>query len=113
MQLNDACLLVLGYKPEQIRFAMTHTQVHEGVLWPRVSSFNFDRPACYRKVVKALGLRRIDGASVLMLDGAVAYVKAPTKEHAAAVCAAVKVANGQVPSRFLVARVSYKLIHLP
>ena len=88
MKLNDACLQALGYKPEQCRFAMTYTEVSEGVLRPVYTQFNFDSPHCSKRVEKHLKINYLNGFAHVALDNMRLAAKGWSKQHAIAVCAA-------------------------
>lgn len=108
MKLNDACLQALGYKPEQCRFAMTYTEVREGVLRPVYTQFNFDSPQCSKRVEKHLGINYLNGFAHVALGSMRLAVKGANKQHAVAVCAAASLLD-EKPSELLGATLTWKV----
>ena len=95
MKLNDACLQALGYDPVQCRFAMTYTEVSEGVLRPVYTQFNFDSPQCSKRVEKHLKINYLNGFAHVALDNMNLAVKGWSKQHAVAVCAAASLLDSR------------------
>ena len=111
MKLNDACLQALGYEPVQCRFAMTHTEVSEGVLRPVYTQFNFDSPHCSKRVQKHLAIAYEEGVAYCTLGAMQLAVRGDNKQHAVAVCAAASLLDTR-PTELHGAKLSWKVVSL-
>lgn len=111
MKLNDACLQVLGCRPDQCRFAMTHTEVLEEGLRPTYSTFNFDSRKSYDRVMEVLGIRYANGVATFSLRDSIVEVRGPRKDLCVAVCARVSLMDEQ-PNEMFGTKIAWKQARL-